>query len=110
MKREKQIKIRLTPDEHEHLINRAGDIALAQWMREFCMTQNKTISNKTILELDPIARRQLVGISTNINQIAKSINSNKFRPADVPEFLMDLKSCRDALIEISQAIKNHDSR
>lgn len=106
-KREKEIKIRLSIDEHNRLMARKNQGSLAAWIRDFCLTQNQTTADKVILELDPIIRHQLIGMATNINQMAKYVNSGKLRPTDMPSVLVDLKSCRDILEQIQTEIRDY---
>lgn len=108
-KREKEIKIRLSNHEHDRLMARKNQRSLAGWIRDFCLTQKETMDEKVILELDPITRRNLSGISTNINQMAKRVNSGNFKPTDIPRMLVDLKSCRDILERIQTEIRNNQS-
>lgn len=72
-KRTKEIKIRLTDDEHSALIARATSPKLAEWMRESCLDIRKPAARKIPL-VDPQLLRALSGIGNNVNQIARALN------------------------------------
>lgn len=108
-KRAREIKIRLSNDEHAKLMARKNQRSLAGWIRDFCLTQNQTTGNKVILELDPIIRRQLIGISTNINQMSRHINYQKLSPMVTATMLIELQTCREILDNIQTEIKNYQS-
>lgn len=69
LKRQKEIKIRLTHEEHEELLNLCTTGSLASWMRETCLGEKR---KKQVL--DPKLLRQLSGIGNNLNQIARLMN------------------------------------
>ncbi|MBF7691738.1 plasmid mobilization protein [Acinetobacter pollinis] len=73
LKRQKEIKIRLTDEEHQKLLDRCTAESLASWIRETCLGKKPTKQSK-ILEVDPKLLRQLSGIGNNLNQIARLIN------------------------------------
>ena len=77
VKRQKEIKIRLTDEEHKNLLDRCNTASLASWMRETCLSEKRTKQSK-VVEVDPQLLRQLAGIGNNLNQIARIIN-NKVR-------------------------------
>ena len=73
VKRQKEIKIRLTDEEHEALLARCTKPSLATWMREICLGEKQTKQSR-IQEVDPQLLRQLAGIGNNLNQIARIMN------------------------------------
>lgn len=72
-KRQKEIKIRLTDEEHQALLDRCTTASLASWMRETCLSEKRTKQSK-VIEVDPKLLRQLAGIGNNLNQIARLVN------------------------------------
>ena len=73
VKRQKEIKIRLTDEEHQALLDRCTTPSLASWMRESCLNEKRTKQSK-VIEVDPKLLRQLAGIGNNLNQIARLVN------------------------------------
>lgn len=69
-KRTKEIKIRLTEDEHAALLTRCTSPKLAEWVRETCLDVRKPKARKIPL-VDPQLLRALAGIGNNLNQIAR---------------------------------------
>ena len=76
VKRQKEIKIRLTDEEHKNLLDRCNTASLASWMRETCLSEKRTKQSK-VVEVDPQLLRQLAGIGNNLNQIARIINQQR---------------------------------
>lgn len=75
IKRNKEIKIRLTEEEHQALLNRCTKASLATWMRETCLGEKRTKQSK-VIKVDPKLLRQLAGIGNNLNQIARLVNQH----------------------------------
>ncbi len=75
IKRTKEIKIRLTEEEHQALLNRCTKASLATWIRETCLGEKQTKQSK-VIEVDPKLLRQLAGIGNNLNQIARLVNQH----------------------------------
>ena len=73
VKRQKEIKIRLTDEEHQALLDRCTKASLASWIREICLNEKKTKQSR-VVEVNPQLLRQLAGIGNNLNQIAKIVN------------------------------------
>lgn len=71
IRRDKEIKIRLTSDEFEALNARKDQKQLAVWLREVGLNQRK---RKAIPVVDPALLRKLASIGNNINQIARVAN------------------------------------
>ena len=70
-KRELSIKIRVTQDEKDKLNELKTQDELAAWMRELALNQ------KPIKRADPDLVRAIGRIGSNLNQIAKYVNTNK---------------------------------
>lgn len=70
-KREQSIKIRVTQDEKDRLNELKTQDELAAWMRELALNQ------KPIKRADPALVRAIGRIGSNLNQIAKHVNTNK---------------------------------
>ena len=78
VKRTKEIKIRLTEEEHQELLNRCTKSSLATWMREICLGEKQTKQSK-VIEVDSRLLRQLAGIGNNLNQIARLVNQHQHK-------------------------------
>ena len=76
--RTKEIKIRLTEEEHQALLDRCTKSSLATWMREICLGEKQTKQSK-VIEVDPKLLRQLAGIGNNLNQIARLVNQHQHK-------------------------------
>ncbi len=70
-KRELSIKIRVTQDEKDKLNELKTQDELAAWMRELALNQ------KQIKRADPDLVRAIGRLGSNLNQIAKHVNTNK---------------------------------
>lgn len=103
VKRQKEIKIRLTDEEHQALQNRCTKASLATWIRETCLSEKRTAQSK-IIPTDPKLLRQLAGIGNNINQIARTVNqqSKTDTPIDKIAIITALANIEKEL----QALKN----
>ncbi|WP_427834625.1 MobC family plasmid mobilization relaxosome protein (plasmid) [Actinobacillus pleuropneumoniae] len=94
MKREKEIKIRLTENEYQALLERKTKARLAEWGREVALEQQPKRQPKVI---DPALLFELNRIGVNLNQIARQCNSQK--PS------IDLVSVLATLREIEKNLK-----
>ena len=72
--RTKEIKVRLTDEEHGQLLAKMTGTQLAVWIRETCLEQKPKKPPKTA---DPELLRQLGKIGANLNQIAKIANTEQ---------------------------------
>jgi len=72
--RSKEIKIRLTEEEYEQLLQRKTKPRLAEWMRETCLDQKP---RKKVSTVDPLLLYELNKIGVNLNQIAKKIQHSE---------------------------------
>jgi len=72
--RNKEIKVRLTEEEYEQLLQRKTKPRLAEWIRETCLDQKP---KKQVSTIDPLLLYELNKIGVNLNQITKKINSSE---------------------------------
>ncbi len=79
--RTKVIKIRTTDVEYAELVKRSSKPRLAEWMRELCLGVKAPRAN-LVPSVNPQLLRQLAGIGNNLNQIARAINSQEWKPVD----------------------------
>lgn len=105
--RTKEIKIRLTEQEHETLQIKKTGSELASWIRNTCLEiDNPKI--KPVKTADPKLLQQLAKIGSNLNQIAKATNTEQAK-GDIINLLRltaELATIREQLNEI---LKRHDS-
>lgn len=73
MKREKEIKIRLTENEYQALLERKTKARLAEWVREIALEQQPNRQPKVI---DPALLFELNRIGVNTNALEKKKGSN----------------------------------
>lgn len=73
-KRTKEIKIRLTDNEHQRLLERSQKAHLAEWLRELGLGERTPTKRHKLPDVDPQLFRQIVGTGNNLNQIARKIN------------------------------------
>jgi len=69
-KRNKEIKVRLTEEEYELLLQKKTKARLAEWVRETCLDQKPA---KRVSTVDPLLLYELNKIGVNLNQIAKKV-------------------------------------
>jgi len=72
--RNKEIKVRLTEEEYEQLLQRKTKPRLAEWIRETCLDQKP---KKEVATVDPLLLYELNKIGVNLNQIAKKIQHSE---------------------------------
>lgn len=98
-KRTKEIKIRLTEQEHQNLLQRKNG-ELAVWIRTICLEQ-EIPEPKKIKTADPELLRQLARIGGNLNQIAKHANTEALGgKIDRLRLLGELATIREQLAKI----------
>lgn len=99
-KRTKEIKIRLTEQEYQALLDRKkGELAV--WIRTTCLEQDIP-EPKKVKTADPELLRQLAKIGGNLNQIAKATNTEQAR-GDIINLLRvtaELATIREQLDEL----------
>lgn len=102
-KRTKEIKIRLTEQEHQDLLQRKkGELAV--WIRTTCLEQDIP-EPKKVKTADPELLRQLAKIGGNLNQIAKTTNTEQAR-GDIINLLRvtaELATIREQLDELLES-------
>lgn len=102
----KEIKIRLTEQEHQLLQSKKTGLELATWIRATCLgvqTRQKNTKGS-----DPALVRQLAKIGANLNQLAKIANTEQAK-GDIINLLRltgELAIIREQLNEL---LKRHDS-
>ena len=85
VKREKIIKIRVSPEELATLQMHCTRGELAAWMRDTCLNPGQTDLVEALKgpsKVDPELLRQLAGIGNNLNQIARRVNTAEWAAAD----------------------------
>jgi hypothetical protein len=98
MKRQKEIKIRLTDEEHKQLHELKVGGELASWMRETCLGK-KSKRRTAPLPVDPKLLRTLSALGNNINQIARQCNST-LQPTDAIDVLIRLDAIQSKIEQI----------
>lgn len=107
-KRERIIKIRATDSEYRELVARCPKPRLAEWIREHCLGAKVPRAN-TVPNVDPQLLRQLAGMGNNLNQIARAIHSQEWKPVDRVQVIAALTSLQRELALIKLA-HTHDDR
>ena len=74
VKRQKEIKIRLTEAEHQALLERMTGSELATWVRTTCL-EEKLNKKRNYKIADPQLLSALGRIGGNLNQIARQVNT-----------------------------------
>lgn len=91
-KRTNIIAIRVTDQELEELMNRKSRPELARWMREFCLSDEKSQNR-----VDPNMARVLSGIGANLNQLAMLANSGRFDKSGAVKIPLAIEKLRSEL-------------
>ena len=100
-KRTKEIKIRLTEDEHQRLLERSQRTHLAEWLRELGLGERASAKRRKLPDVDPQLFRQIAGTGNNINQIARKLHRMQIlEPADKVRLLSLLTSIDRQLQEL----------
>ena len=66
-KRTKEIKIRLTENEHERLLARCDRAHLAEWLRSLGLGEH-VLRRRRVPDVDPALLRQVTGIGNNLKR------------------------------------------
>lgn len=98
MQRTKEIKIRLTENEHKVLMDKKTKARLAEWIRDTVLFIEPQRKIKTT---DPKLLFELNRIGVNLNQIARQCNSQK-PSIDLLSVLAELRNIEKALKELRQ--------
>jgi len=103
IKRQKEIKIRLTEAEHQALLERMTGGELATWIRQTCLEEqpNKKRNYKVA---DPKLLSALGRIGGNLNQIARQANTVESDIEKLRTFA-ELAMIRD---QLQQVLDNYD--
>ena len=101
-KRTKEIKIRLTEQEHQALLERMEGNQLATWIRQVSLAQRVA---KPYKKADPELLRSLGRIGGNLNQLAKQANTLD-KDTDKLRVFAQLTVIREQLNEV---LDRHDS-
>ena len=114
VKREREIKIRLSNDEHDQILKMANGKPLASFMREYCLSADNEYFAKVAkanrakinrLTVNPELLRQLARIGNNVNQISRNLNAllRVGQGVDLIKLLIILQSIERELNEIKEA-------
>jgi len=101
----KQIKINVAPGHYDELLEKAGDRSIAQYIREQLDIdlKDKPITlkkpKKYYLQTDPMLIYQINKIGTNVNQIAKRLNSGDSVTRITLSVLIEIMSTLKRLIK-----------
>lgn len=107
-KRDRVIKIRATESEYNELVARCPKPRLAEWMREHCLGTKVPRAN-TVPNVAPALLRQLAGMGNNLNQIARAIHSQEWKPVDRVQVIAALVSIQREL-SLIKSESTHDDR
>jgi len=100
-KREKIIKVRVSPEELATLQMHCTRGELARWMRETCLHPAQTdLVRDTAPPVDPELIRALASIGNNLNQVARKVNSAEWGPSDRVAIIAALASIERQLSAI----------
>ncbi|WP_437435763.1 plasmid mobilization relaxosome protein MobC, partial [Klebsiella pneumoniae] len=64
----------VTEDEHRRLLERCDGRQLAAWMRQTCLEEKPARAGRRP-SISPARLRQLAGMGTKLNQIARKVNA-----------------------------------
>ena len=104
IKRNKEIKVRLTEAEHHALLERMTGGELATWVRNTCL-EEKPNKKRNYKVADPQLLSALGRIGGNLNQIARQVNTVESDIEKIRAFA-ELASIREQLQRI---LANYDS-
>lgn len=93
LKRSREITIRVTDEELKKLHERKADATLAGWLR------NLGLATTPIKQADPNLVRALGRIGSNLNQIARHINTSKELDQNVLIEIIAIRGVLNDLIE-----------
>lgn len=103
VKRQKEIKIRLTEAEHQALLERMTGGELATWIRQTCL-EEKPNKKRNYKIADPELLAALGRIGGNLNQIARQANTASSDIEKLRTFA-DLAIIRN---QLQQVLENYD--
>lgn len=106
--RNKEIKVRLTQEEYEQLLERKTKARLAEWVREYCLGSEPSKKAKSVLKVDPALLKELSKVGGNINQIARNLNNDRAMSLEKKiEHLTELASIEQSLDELLGLFLSH---
>lgn len=97
-KREKIIKIRVSEDELRQLRIKSSGIQLAKWIRESSLAAN--CSGLKTSHGDQKLLYQLAALGNNLNQIARAVNSARWKTVDRLTVVVELSKIEKSLLEL----------
>ncbi len=103
MARNIEIKIRLHESEYQRLKEKSGNAVFAKWCRNILLEKEIEVFTKTNYKpVDPDLMRELSRISSNINQIAKAINTGRIGKRELKN--SEILGMQLSLLRISEFI------
>lgn len=111
MKRTKSVKIRVTETELAQLNANKGRAELARWLREIGLEGGGGRQHVVTHQLPPEVIRTLAGIGSNLNQLARHLNTEaKTGSLDVRlhsvELLVQLAATERALAAVREILRD----
>lgn len=100
--------MRVNEDEYRELLARSRKPRLAEWIREYCLDAHVPRAN-SLPRIDPNLLRQLAGLGNNLNQIARAINSQDWKPVDRVQVVAALASIERELVFLKVDNTHDDS-
>lgn len=100
--RTKIIKIRVSDTELEKLHKRKSSARLATWIRNTCLDIEPPPA-KRYRSADPALLKELSKIGSNLNQLAKFVNTHDALPQNFGELLQSIDN------KLTELAKSHDS-
>lgn len=121
LKRCREIKIRLTEEEHERLQSIKTQPQLAVWIRELALNPTadmfipKAGRKKAVpIKLDNGVERGLAIANNNLNQVAKSLNglvlSGAAKPLDVVFINAEIEAMKESINAIFREVAKINDR
>lgn len=83
------IKIRVSEDELKALNNKKSCAQLAKWMREYCLNESKASGSSSHRIVSKHLVTAIARIGSNVNQIARALNTLNSRQVDVDITMMN---------------------
>lgn len=121
LKRCREIKIRLTEEEHDRLQSIKTQPQLAVWIRELALNPTadmftpKAGRKKAVpIKLDNAVERGLAIANNNLNQVAKSLNSlvilGSVQPLDVVFVNAEIEAMKESINAIFREVSKINDR
>lgn len=98
--RTKEIKIRVSEEEYQLLLERKTKQRLAEWLRDIALNEKPKSLPKSV---DPKLLYELNRIGTNINQIARVCNIKK-SSVDLISIALALRNIETELQQITDSV------